>query len=151
MTFKERVPVRIKIVRDNKIIEQVNSFNYLGNFISYEKHVDTDNKLNNYLKITGIIYNMFRKQKILKKTKYKQYNIIHWPFQLFYTVVKTGPLKQETQRGITAAKMKYMRKTARHTLSDYKTNKEIAEEVNITPNLYKTQNYDRNCLQNVHR
>ena len=55
MTFKGRDPVRTKIVIDNKIIEQVNSFNYLGN-ISYEKEVDTDNKLHNYL-------NVFRPQK----------------------------------------------------------------------------------------
>ena len=37
MAFKGRDPVRTKIAIDNKIIEQVNSFNYLGN-ISYEKN-----------------------------------------------------------------------------------------------------------------
>jgi hypothetical protein len=56
-------PVRTKIVIDNKIIEQVNSFNCLGNVISYEKELDIDNKLHNYLKITGIINNVFRPQK----------------------------------------------------------------------------------------
>jgi hypothetical protein len=45
------------------IIEQVNSFNYLGNMISYEKDLDTDNKLHKYLKITGILNNVFRPQK----------------------------------------------------------------------------------------
>ena len=54
MAFRGRDPVRTKIVIDNKIIEQVNSFNYLGN-ISYEKELDIDNKLHNYLKITGIL------------------------------------------------------------------------------------------------
>jgi len=33
MAFKGRDPVRIKIAIDNKIIEQVNSFNYLGNIL----------------------------------------------------------------------------------------------------------------------
>ena len=47
----------------NKIIEQENSFNYLGNMLSYEKELDIDNKLHNYLKITGIINNVFRPQK----------------------------------------------------------------------------------------
>jgi len=37
MAFKERDPVRTKIVIDNKIIEKENSFNYLGNVISYKK------------------------------------------------------------------------------------------------------------------
>jgi hypothetical protein len=38
MAFKGRDPVRTKIVIDNKIIEQVNSFNYLENVISYIKN-----------------------------------------------------------------------------------------------------------------
>jgi hypothetical protein len=45
MAFKGRDPVRTKIVTDSKIIEQANSFNYLGNIISYEKELDIDNKL----------------------------------------------------------------------------------------------------------
>jgi len=38
-------------------------FNYLGNMISYEKELDIDNKLHNYLKITGILNNVFKLQK----------------------------------------------------------------------------------------
>ena len=55
-------------------VEQVNSFDYLGNLITFDKEVDFDNKLNNYLKITGIINNMFRSQEALKKTRLKLYN-----------------------------------------------------------------------------
>ena len=67
IAFKGRDPVRTKIVMDNKIIEQVNSFNYLGNMISCEKELDIDNKLHNYLKIAGIIDNVFRPQISLRK------------------------------------------------------------------------------------
>jgi hypothetical protein len=63
MAFKGRDPVRTKTVIGNKIIEQVNSFNYLGNMISYEKELDIDNKLRNYLKIAVIINNVLRPQK----------------------------------------------------------------------------------------
>ena len=67
MAFKVQDPVRTKIVIDNKIKEQVNFFNYLGNMISYEGELDIDNKLNNFfLKITGILNNVFRPQKPLK-------------------------------------------------------------------------------------
>jgi len=46
--------------------------NYLGNMISYEKVLDIDNKLHNYLKITGILNNVFKPQKkTLKKTRLK--------------------------------------------------------------------------------
>ena len=58
MAFRGRDPVRIKIVIDNKIIEQVISFNYLVNMVSYEKELDIDNKLRNYWKITGILNNV---------------------------------------------------------------------------------------------
>jgi hypothetical protein len=65
MAFKGRDAVRNKVVTENKIIEQVNSFNYLGTMISYEIESDIDNKLQNYLKITRIIYSVFRTQKTL--------------------------------------------------------------------------------------
>jgi hypothetical protein len=63
MAFKGRVPVRTKTVIDDKIIEQVNLFNCLGNTIFYEKELEIDNKMHNYLKITGILNNVFRPQK----------------------------------------------------------------------------------------
>jgi len=63
MAFKGRDTVRTKIIIDNKIIEQVRLFNYLRNMISYEKELDTDNKLHRYLKVTGILNNEFRPQK----------------------------------------------------------------------------------------
>jgi hypothetical protein len=75
-SIKGRDPIRSKIVIDNKIIEQVNSFNYLGNLIYYENEMDTDNKLNNYLKIISIINNMFRPQKTRNKIRIKLYNTL---------------------------------------------------------------------------
>jgi hypothetical protein len=52
-------------------LKQVNTFNYLENMISYEKELDIDNKLHDYLKITGILNNLFRPQKnpLRKKNK----------------------------------------------------------------------------------
>ena len=50
MACKGWDPVRSIIVVDNKIIEQINSFNYLGNLIYFEKDVEDNNKLNNYFK-----------------------------------------------------------------------------------------------------
>jgi len=67
MAFKGRNPVRTKIVTENKTIEPVIFFNYLGNMISYEGELDIDNKLNTFLKITGILNNDFRPQNLLGK------------------------------------------------------------------------------------
>jgi hypothetical protein len=79
MAFRARDPVRTKVAINNKIIEKVNLFNYLGNMISYDKELDFDNKLHNYLKITGVLYNGFRPQTTLKKTRIKLYNTLSPP------------------------------------------------------------------------
>jgi hypothetical protein len=94
--------------------------------ISYKEELDTDNKLSNYLKITGILNDMFRPQKTLKKTRIKLYNTLALPVLLYGS--KTWSIKARDARRITAAEMKYMRKTAEYIRPDYKTNTQIAKE-----------------------
>jgi hypothetical protein len=53
-------------------------------------------------------------------------------------------------RKITAAEMKYMRKTG-YTWIDFETNTEAAKEINTTPVLDKTQKYRKKWLQHMHR
>jgi len=90
VAFKGRDPVRTETGLDNKTVEQVNSFNYLGNMISYEKELDINNKLHDYLKITVILSNVFRPQKIPyeNKNKMKQYtnppSFVMWQRNLGY-------------------------------------------------------------------
>ena len=55
--------MRTEIVIDKQIYLIYNFVNYLGNMISYEGELDIDNKLNNVLKITGILNNVFGPQK----------------------------------------------------------------------------------------
>jgi hypothetical protein len=106
--FKEREPVGSKIVIDNKIIERVNSFNCLGNLISYEEKVDIGNKLSNCLKITCIINNMFRAQKTQKKRKIKLYNALALLSLLYGT--ENWTIKGRDAKRITTAELKYMYK-----------------------------------------
>ena len=115
MAFKERDPVRTKIVIDNKIIEQVNSFNYLRNMISYEKELDIDNKIHNYMRITGILNNVFRPQNPLKKTRMILYNTIGLPVLLYCS--ETWTIKARDARRITAASSRdeiYEKKSRKH-------------------------------------
>jgi hypothetical protein len=90
-------------------------FNYLGN-ISYERELDIDNKLHNCLKITGILNNVFRPQKPLKKTRLKLYNIVALPVLLYGN--ETWTIKVRDARRITAAEMKDMRRRAAYTSTD---------------------------------
>jgi hypothetical protein len=149
MAFKGRDPVRTKIVIDNKITEIVHLFNYLRNMISYEKELEVDKKLHNYLKFTGILNNVFRPQKNPKSTRIKLYNTLALPVLLYGS--ETWTIKTKDARRITAVEMKYVRRTAGYTCSDYKTNTQIAKELKITPILYKSLEYKRNWMQYVNR
>ena len=111
--------------------------------------MDIDNKLDNFLKITGILNNVFRPQKTLKKTRIKLYNTLAFPVLLYGS--KTWSIKASDARRITAAEMKYMRRTAGYTWTDYKTNAQIAKELKITPILDKLLKYKRSWIQNVNR
>jgi hypothetical protein len=69
---------------------------------------------------------MFGLQKPLKETRIKLCNTL--ALQLCYSAVNTGPLQQKNPRRITAAEMKYMRKTAGYTWTDHKINTDFAKE-----------------------
>jgi len=106
--------------------------------------LDIDNKLNNYLKIAGISNNVFRPQKTLKKTTIKLYNTLALPVLLHGS--ETWTVKARDARRITAAEMKYMRRTAGYTGTDHRTNTQIAKEFKITPILDKIQEkMDKTC------
>ena len=65
-----------------------------------------DNKLDNYLKIRGIINHMFRAQRASKKTRIKLYNILALPVLLYSSdnwIIKARD----------AAEMKCVRKNSR--------------------------------------
>jgi len=64
---------------------------------------------------------------------------------------ETGTVKARDARIITAAEMKYMRRTAGYTRTDYKTNAQITKELKITPILDKLLEYKRNWVQHVNR
>jgi hypothetical protein len=117
----------------------VNSFNYLGNLISCDKEEDIDSELNNKLQITGMINNVFRAQKTLKKTRIKLYNTLSLPALLHSS--DNWTITARDARRVTAAEMKYIRNTAGYIWTDSKTNTEIAKQLNITPVLDKIQDY----------
>jgi hypothetical protein len=60
-------------------------------------------------------------------------------------------IKARDARRITATEMKYMRRTAGYTWTDYKTNTQITKALIITPVLDKLLEYKRNRIQHVNR
>jgi len=92
---------------------------------------------------------VFKLQKTLKKTRLKLYNTLALPVLLYGSESRT--IKTRDARRITAAEMKYVRRTAGYTWTDHKTNKQIAKELKISPILDKLQEYKRNWIHNVNR
>ena len=60
-------------------------------------------------------------------------------------------MKYIRRRRIKAAEMKYIRRTAGYTWTDYKTNAQIVKELKITPMLDKFLEYNRSWIQHVNR
>jgi hypothetical protein len=69
---------------------------------------------------------------------------------LLYGIETWTVIARDASR-ITAAEMKYMRRTAGYIWTDYKTNTQIAKELKITPILDKLPEYKRNWIQRVTR
>jgi hypothetical protein len=66
---------------------------------------------------------------------------------------KFGSLRVKARDAIriSAAEMKYMRRTAGYTWTDCKTNTQIAKDLKITPMVDKLLKYKRNWIQHINR
>jgi len=60
-------------------------------------------------------------------------------------------MKARDATGVTAAEMKYVRRTAGYTWTDYKRNEQIANDLKITSNLDKLLEYKRRWIQHINR
>jgi hypothetical protein len=75
-------------------------------------------------------------------SRIKLYNALALPLLLYGS--ETWTIKGMDARRITAAEIKYMKRTAGYTRTDYKTNTQIAKELKITQILDKLLEYKRN-------
>jgi len=87
--------------------------------------------------------------RISDKTRINIYNTLALPVLLYGS--ETWTIKASDARRITAAEMKYMRRTAGYTWTDYRTNAQIAKELKITQILDKLLEYKRSWIQHVKR
>jgi hypothetical protein len=76
MAVKVRDPVRSKIVINNSVIEQINTFSYPGCCISYKNERAITGKISKFLLITGIIKRNLKPSQVQKHTRLKMCNIL---------------------------------------------------------------------------
>ena len=64
---------------------------------------------------------------------------------------ETWVIGEKDKSRITSAKMKFMRRTAKYTWQDYKTNDDILSAFTTNPVVKKIQNYRNQWIQHVRR
>jgi hypothetical protein len=72
-------PIRSKICINNKILKQQNTFNYLGYNISYEGEKDLNIKAANFVKVLGIINQIFKQSLVSRHTIIRIYKTLARP------------------------------------------------------------------------
>jgi hypothetical protein len=71
MAFKGTEPIRSINVIDNMILEQVNTFTYLGCNISYQEEKDTHSKIKKFF--TRLLNNTLKPNLVYRSTRLKLY------------------------------------------------------------------------------
>lgn len=148
MAFRGLEPIRTKIAIENKCIEQINKFNYLGNSISYDKECDVDNKLQKFQRICGTI-NQALKNKARRETKMKFYKVMAEPTLSYGSELWTVTKKQESK--IQASEMKFLRQVKGCTRQDRIRNEEIRGELDIYNMNQRLKNYKQQWWEHIER
>jgi hypothetical protein len=127
MAFIGQEPVRCKITINDKIFEQVNEFKYFGCQILYEGERDVKNNISKFLQVTGTINNVLKPNQVQKSSRMKIYNTLAIPTLIYGSEIWT--LTQQNKSRLKASEMKFLRRTAGHTLLDHKKNEDILTRI----------------------
>lgn len=118
MSFCGKFPVPSKICLNNKIIERVNTFTYLGYTLSPYDEVDIAEKICKYNKTMGIINKIMKPSLVQRHTRIGLYKTLAQPVLSYGSEAWT--VKNKDVRRITASEMRFMRATAGYTRWDHK-------------------------------
>jgi hypothetical protein len=131
------------------ILEKVNTFTYLGCNISYQEEKDIHSKIIKFLQILGLLNNTLKPNLVQRSTRLKLYKTLALPALLYSSEIWT--IKQCDKNRLQTAEIKYLLQTAGYTLLDHKRNKQILEELHVTPSEEKLCTYRHNWFQHIHR
>ncbi|KAJ4431469.1 hypothetical protein ANN_20067 [Periplaneta americana] len=131
MSFCGKFPVPSKICLNNKIIERVNTFTYLGYTLSPYDEVDIAEKICKYNKTMGIINKIMKPSLVQRHTRIGLYKTLAQPVLSYGSEAWT--VKNKDVSRITASVMWFMRATAGYTRWDHKKNEDLMQELQIEP------------------
>jgi hypothetical protein len=94
MAFCGKEPVPSKICLNNKILERVNKFNYLGYKLSFVGELNLPGKISKYSKTMGFINNVLKPSLVQKHTRMRIYKTLARPMLCYeseaWTIRKSG-------------------------------------------------------------
>jgi hypothetical protein len=123
MAFSGKDPVRSKICINNKTLEQVNTFNYLGCTLSYEGEKDMPSKISKFVQTIGVINQVLKPSLVQQHTTSNIYRTLARPVLIYGSEAWT--IRKSDEKRLQAAEMKFTRKTAGLTRCDHKRNEEM--------------------------
>jgi hypothetical protein len=120
MAFRGMEPIRSKICINNKTLKQQNTFNYLGYNISYEGEKDLNIKAANFVKVLGIINQIFKPSLVSRHTRICIYKTLARPVLSYGSEAWT--IRRADEKRLISAEMHFLRRTAGYTHWDHKIN-----------------------------
>jgi hypothetical protein len=149
MAFRGMEPIRSKICINNKTLKQQNTFNYVGYNISYEGEKDLNIKAANFVKVLGIINQIFKPSLISIHTRIRIYKTLAGPVLPYGSEAWT--IKRTDERRLMSAEMRFLRRTAGYTRWDHKRNDDILTELQISQITEFVYKYRKNWKEHVDR
>jgi methyl coenzyme M reductase subunit D len=149
MAMEGRQIRRVKIIINGKLIEQVNSFKYLGcNVKTHKINMDLEDNTEKHNKINGIIKRHFGKN-MRPQIQVRMYNVLSKPAILYGN--ETWILRSQDCRRIGTSQMRFLRAIAGVTLRDRIRNEDVRKRLQTGNVVEDIKQYQRKWLEHVER
>ena len=144
--------LKVSILLDGKIVEQVETFTYLGVKIhsNGEMEAEINARIENTMKLYHAMNNTFiRRKEISPKTKMTVYNTIYKPILTYGS--ESWILTKQMKSKIQATEMKYLRGVQGITRRDKIRNEKVREELRVEPVLKSIERQQLRWLGHMFR
>jgi hypothetical protein len=129
-------------------LKQQNTYNYLGYNIPYEEEKYLNTKAANFVKVLGIINQIFKPLLLSRHTSIRIYKTLARPVLSYESEAWT--IRTDERRSISA-EMRFLRRTAGFTHWDHKRNEDILTELQMSQVTEFIYQYRKNWKEHVDR
>jgi hypothetical protein len=149
MAFRGMEPIRSKTCINNKALKQQNTFNYLGYNIFYEGEKDFYIKVANFVKVLGIINQIFKPSLVSRRTRICIYKTLARPVLSYGSEAWT--IRRIDEKRLISSEMSFLSRTTGYTRWDHKRNEDVLTELKISQMTVFMYQYRKNWKEHVDR